>query len=165
MTPPECLREADVIDAIASHRWPERADDELRAHVGSCDVCADVAEVASAMRVDVDAALTEAVALPPAHLVWLRAQARARSAAAREAARPIAVMQALGLASAAGVISVAIGFVAYWVWARSAWLLTMPTIDPIGLDSMGFVIRGTLLAIGLWLVLAPVAVYLVASDD
>jgi hypothetical protein len=165
MTPPECLREADVIDAIASHRWPERADEELRAHVASCDVCADVAEVASAMRVDCDAALTEAVALPPAHLVWLRAQARARSAAAREAARPIAVMQALGLASAAGVISLAIGFVAYWVWARSEWLLTMPTIDPIGLDSMGFVIRGTLLAIGLWLVLAPVAVYLVACDD
>ena len=165
MTPPECLREADVIDAIASHRWPERAGDELRAHVASCEVCADVAEVASAMRVDFDAALTDAVALPPAHLVWLRAQARARSAAAREAARPIAVMQALGLASAAGVISLAIGFVAYWVWARSDWLLTMPAIDPIGLDSMGFAIRGTLLAIGLWLVLAPVAVYLVASDD
>jgi hypothetical protein len=109
--------------------------------------------------------LSEAVALPPAHLVWLRAQARARAAAAREAARPIAVMQALGLASAAGVISVAIGFVAYWVWARSEWLLAMPTIEPIGLDSMGFAIRGTLLAIGLWLVLAPVAVYLVASDD
>jgi hypothetical protein len=165
MTLPECLREADVLDAVASHRWPERADEELRAHVASCDVCADVAEVASAMRVDYDAALTEAVALPPAHLVWLRAQARARSAAAREAARPIAVMQALGLASAAGVISLAIGFVAYWVWARSEWLLAMPTIDPIGLDSMGFVIRGTLLAIGLWLVLAPVAVYLVACDD
>jgi hypothetical protein len=30
---------------------------------------------------------------------------------------------------------------------------------------MGVAIRGTLLAIGLWLVLAPVAVYLVASDD
>ena len=70
-----------------------------------------------------------------------------------------------GLASAAGVVSLAIGFVAYWVWARSEWLLAMPTIDPIGLDSMGFAIRGTLLAIGLWLVLAPVAVYLVASDD
>jgi len=164
MTPPECPREADVIDAIAAHRWPDRADHDLRAHVASCEVCADVAEVASAMTVGYDAALSE-VMLPPAHLVWLRAQGRARAAAAREAARPIAVMQALGLASAAGVMSLAIGFVAYWVWARSEWLLAMPTIDPIGLDSMGFAIRGTLLAIGLWLVLAPVAVYLVASDD
>jgi hypothetical protein len=165
MTPLDCTREADVIDAIAAHRWPERADEELRAHVARCEVCADVAEVASAMSVDYDAALTEAVVVPPADLVWLRAQARARSAAARAAARPIAVMQALGLASAAGVISLAIGFVAYWVWARSEWLLAMPTFEPIGLDSMGFAIRGTLLAIGLWLVLAPVAVYLVASED
>jgi hypothetical protein len=114
---------------------------------------------------DYDAALGETVVLPPAHLVWLRAQARARAAAARQAARPVAVMQALGLASAAGLGSLAIGFVAYWVWARSEWLLAMPTIDSIGLDSVGFAIRGTLLAIGLWLVLAPVAVYLVASDE
>ena len=164
MTPLECIREADVIDAIASRRWPERAGDELRAHVASCEVCADVADVAGAMNAEHDLAWTEAV-LPSAHVVWLRAQARARSAAARQAARPIAVMQALGLASAAGVISVLIGMVAYWVWARSEWLLAMPTLEPIGLESMGFAIRGTLLAIGLWLVLAPVAVYLVASDD
>jgi hypothetical protein len=165
MTPLECIREADVIDAIASRRWPERAGDELRAHVASCEVCADVAEVAGAMNAEHDVAWTEAAVLPPAHVVWLRAQARARSAAARQAARPIAVMQALGLASAAGVISVVIGLIAYWVWARSEWLLAMPTLEPIGVESMGFAIRGTLLAIGLWLVLAPVAVYLVASDD
>ena len=30
---------------------------------------------------------------------------------------------------------------------------------------MNLAIRGTLIAVGLWLVLAPVAVYLVASDD
>jgi hypothetical protein len=165
MTLRECLREADVIDAIAARRWPERVGEELRAHVAGCEVCADVAEVAAAMSVDYEAALSESVMLPPSHLVWLRAQARARAAAAREAARPIAVMQALGLASAAAVISLGIGLVAFWVWARSEWLLTMPSIDPIGLDSMGFAIRGTLLAIGLWLVLAPFAVYLVASDD
>jgi hypothetical protein len=41
----------------------------------------------------------------------------------------------------------------------------MPSLDVIGLDSMGFAIRGVLLAVGLWLILAPVAVYLVASDD
>jgi hypothetical protein len=164
MTPLECIREADVIDAVASRRWPDRADAELRAHVARCAVCADVAEVAAAIHTEHDVAWNEAV-LPPADMVWLRAQGRARSAAAREAARPIAVMQALGLASAAAVMSIAIGFVAYWVWARSEWLLAMPAIDPMGLESMGFAIRGTLLAIGLWLVLAPVAVYLVASDD
>ena len=29
----ECVHEADVLDAVASHRWPDRVDDELRMHV------------------------------------------------------------------------------------------------------------------------------------
>lgn len=165
MTPLECRREADVIDAITSKRWPERAGDELRAHVATCAICADVADVASALAEDHDVAFAQASRLPAAELVWFRAQARARADATRQAARPIAIMQALGLAGATGVISLLIGLIAYWVWERTGSLSALPTLEPIGLDSMGFAIRGVLLAIGLWLILAPVAVYLVASDD
>jgi hypothetical protein len=165
MTPFECPREVDVIDAITSCRWPERADAELRAHVAGCAVCADVAEVASVLREDHDAALAEAIHVPTADIVWFRAQARARAEATRQAARPIAIMQALGLAGATGVISLLIGVVAYWVWQRADWLVVAPTLEPLGFDSMGFAVRGVLLAVGLWLLLAPVAVYLVASDD
>lgn len=165
MTPLECRREADVIDAIASKRWPERVDQELRDHVAACAVCADVADVASALSVDHDVAFAEAWQLPSADLVWFRAQVRARAEATREAARPIAVMQALGLAGATGVISLLIGVVAYWVWQRADRLTALPSLEPLGLDSMGFAVRGVLLAVGLWLILAPVAVYLVASDD
>jgi hypothetical protein len=165
MTPLECAREADVIDAITSQRWPERVDAELREHVAQCAICADVAEVASALREDHDVAWIEAARVPPSDVVWFRAQARARTEAARQAARPIAIMQALGLAGATGVISLLIGVVAYWVWQRADWVAMLPASNPLSLDMMGFAIRGVLLAIGLWLVLAPVAVYLVASDD
>ena len=165
MTPLECCREADVIDAIASGRWPERASEELRAHVASCEICTDVADVASALGQDHHTAWAEAASLPTANIVWLRAQARARQEATRQAARPIAVMQALGFACAAGVVSSLIGAIAYWVWGRADWLQTLPAVALVGMDAMGFAIRGTLLAIGLWLVLAPVAVYLVAADD
>jgi hypothetical protein len=74
-------------------------------------------------------------------------------------------MQALGLAAATAVISFLIGVVAWWVWQRADSLAPLPTWQLVGLDTMGFAIRGVLLAIGLWLLLAPVAVYLVASDD
>jgi hypothetical protein len=81
-------------------------------------------------------------------------------------------MQALGFASAAGMISGLIGAVAWWVWSRTEWLTAgsewvtlLPTMPPVSLDTMGFAVRGVLLAIGLWLVLAPVAVYLAAADD
>jgi hypothetical protein len=165
MTPLECSREIEVVDAIASRRWPDRADAELRAHVEACAICADVADVARALAEEHDVAFSDAAKLPPAELVWFRAQARARADATRQAARPIAIMQALGLAGATGIISLLIGAVAYWVWQRTNWLTAMPSLDVIGLDSMGFAIRGVLLAVGLWLILAPVAVYLVASDD
>jgi hypothetical protein len=161
----DCAHEADVLDAIASERWPDRAGDELRAHVSHCDICADVVEVAAVLRADHDAAWTEASMVPTSHLVWFRAQARARAEAARQAARPIAVMQALGFAFAAAVISGLIGVVAFWVWTRTDWLTALPASAFVPPDSMGLAIRGILLAIGLWLVLAPVAVYLVASDD
>jgi hypothetical protein len=161
----DCEHEADVLDAIASHRWPDRVDDELRAHVHGCEICADVLEVAAALSAEHDAAWTETVTLPTSHVVWFRAQARARAEAARQAARPIAIMQALGFACAAAVISGLIGVVAYWVWARADWLTSLPAITFVPLDSMGLAVRGILLAIGLWLILAPVAVYLVASDD
>jgi hypothetical protein len=165
VTPLECRREIDVIDAITSRRWPDRTDDELRGHVASCAICADVAAVASTLRDDQDVALAETAHVPSADVVWFRAQARARADAARQAARPIAIMQALGLASATCVISLLIGVVAYWVWQRADWLLAWPTLEPLGFDSVGFAIRGVLLAVGLWLLLAPVAVYLVAADD
>ena len=165
MTPLECRREVDVIDAITSRRWPDRADAELRDHVATCAVCADVAEVAAALADDHDTALRESVRLPSADVVWFRAQARARAEASRQAARPIAIMQALGLAGATGVISVLIGLVAYWVWQRADWLTTAAVYPPIGVEVMGLAVRGVLLAVGLWLILAPVAVYLVASDD
>jgi hypothetical protein len=165
MTPFECPQELDVIDAITAERWPDRVSEDLRAHVAQCPICADVAEVASALHGERDVALAEAARLPSADVVWFRAQARARADASRQAARPIAIMQALGLASAAGVISLLIGVVAYWVWQRADWLQSLPSPNPSGLDVMGLAVRGVLLAVGLWLVLAPVAVYLVASDD
>ena len=165
MTPLECCREADVLDAITSHRWPDRVSEELRAHVSTCAICADVAEVASAIRDDQAIALDQATQLPPAAVVWFRAQARARAEASRQAARPIAVMQAIGLAGATAVLSMLIGAVAYWVWQRAHWLTSFPTLEPMSTDAMGVAVRGILLAVGLWLILAPVAVYLVASDD
>ena len=161
----ECPREPDVVDAIASRRWPDRADAELRDHVRACAICADLATVATAIGSEQEVSWSEAVALPPAHVVWLRAQARARAEAARRAARPIAVMQALGFATAAALMSIFIGAAAWWVWSRTDLLAVLPTISPDGVNAMGLAVRGVLLAIGLWLVLAPVAVYLAAVDE
>lgn len=165
MSPYDCGHEVEVIDAIASCRWPDKADPALRAHVAACEICADVAAVASACHAAQEAATAEAPPLPSAQIVWFRAQARARAELARQAGRPIVIMQALGFAGAAAVISALIGVVAFWVWTRADLLVALPAPTTAGVEAMGFAIRGTLLAIGLWLILAPFAVYLAASDD
>jgi hypothetical protein len=165
VTAVECPREADVLEAAAAQRWPDRVDEVLRAHVAQCQACADVALIAPLFAAERETAWQDAAMVPPPEVVWFRAQARARAEAARQAARPVAIMQALGLASATAVISVLIGAIAWWVWTRTEWLHTLPEFPLVPVDAMHVAIRGTLLAIALWLLLAPVAVYLVAADD
>jgi hypothetical protein len=158
----DCVREADVLDAIASRRWPDRAGGDLVAHVAECAVCSDVACVAAAVDGESEVARAEAAAVPPATVVWIRAEARARADAARQAARPIAVMQTLGALCVVLAVALVAGVGGWWLWTnRDA--LGPPDILP--LDAIGFVVRGTLVALGVWLVLASIAVYLVAADD
>lgn len=159
---PHCAREYDVIDAITSRRWPERADAELRAHVARCEICADVAEVAGALAHERDIAAEEAVDLPSAQVVWFRAQMRARAEAARRASLPMAWMQALSAACLAGVVATVLGSAAWWLQ------LTPPDIATwrgyvTGLSLSSTAVQGALIMLGA-LVLAPITVYLVSAD-
>jgi hypothetical protein len=169
----ECPREADVLDAIASRRWPARADDELRAHVGTCASCADLAVALDALLSEREVSWSESVALPSADAVWFRAQARARLEATKTASRPIGLMQVVSLAVVAVLIIVAVIIAAsradtFWnaestsFWSQLAWPSSL-TVDADG--TAGLVLRGALLAAALWLVLVPVAVSLVALED
>ncbi len=99
----ECDREDDVLDALAAERWPERCDEDLRTHVNACAVCADLAEVAAALLDDREAAWREA-RVPPAGVVWWRAQLRAREEAARAAGRPLAFIQGVAASVAVWLI-------------------------------------------------------------
>ena len=164
----ECRCEQDVIDAIASGRWPDRADAELLEHVAACAICADVAEVVAALNNGQDESWTEAAVLPPAEIVWYRAQMRARADATRLVGRPIAIVLALGIACALGVIAGVGGTVLPWLQSSVAWFAALAphlTPAPGGLDVFGLALRGVVLAVAIWLVLAPVAVYLAAADE
>lgn len=96
----DCAYESDVIDALASRRWPARAGDALRAHVSACASCRDLAAVADALMSEGELAQDQS-RVPPAASVWHRAQLRAREEAVRAAARPIGFAQ--GMAFAFGI--------------------------------------------------------------
>src|SRR6185503_1416523 len=98
----ECPFEADVLSAVYTNRWPERAEPELQAHVAQCAICADIVAVAPLFEEDYEFARRSAQ-VPDSGLVWWRAQMRARTEAERAAVRPITVAQAVGFAATLGV--------------------------------------------------------------
>jgi hypothetical protein len=159
MTIIECPRESDVLDAIDSKRWPHRVSRELADHVTTCEICSDVLAVATAMREDQKATWQEA-GIPSSGQVWWRAEMRARQEAIRAASRPITVAYSVA-AFAALVLVVAAGWFAWptvhgfatSIASSQAPSLTSPLTLPL------------LVAFGALLVIAPVAVYLVLSDE
>jgi hypothetical protein len=110
---PACDREVELLELIGTGVWPDRADDDLRAHVERCEYCSELATVVLALsRAPAPAAPSR---IPDARLVWHRAQMQARAESARRAARPVVYAQiAMG----------AIVLVLVILWTDSSWLLS-----------------------------------------
>lgn len=147
-----CDREQDVLAAVLG----SGLSDELRAHTATCVICRDVVRVASLVHEEFDRTQLHA-SVPTAEIVWWRAQMRARQEAARTAARPIVFTQALALAALIGLLVSFLGRLSLgmstWRWTE---LATLPAEIPV---------LPVALALGAWLVLAPVALYLAFSRD
>ena len=164
-----CIREDDVLDALTSARWPERADEELRQHVATCHICADIIAVARPILADADVPGPEP-RIPSSAVMWWRAQMRARQEAVREAARPITVAQAVGAVCLIVLLAATAVMVMPWIFELIPGL-------PDGFspgDSNGDVRSGVLsggwllpaLMAGVWLLLAPLAIYFaIAAED
>ena len=165
----ECDREQDVLDALSVGRWPDRCDAELRAHVTSCPLCTDLADVATALLDDRDSAWREA-RVPPSGVVWWRAQLRAREEAARAAGRPLAFIQGVAASLAVWLVVALLRAVpSEYLLAWRGWIVaaipqvtfTMP--DMAGLTAA--VPLSVLLILGAWLLLAPIAIYFAVADE
>lgn len=169
MNPVECQFEPDVLTAVLQSRWPDRVDDQLRAHVASCAICSDVVAVAGAL----DGALEEMRAsaeLPDASRVWYRAQLRARREAVAAAGRPITAVQLIAFACAVGLLGACFG--ATSTWFQSA--LKRTASNAAKFDMTAFLAAAStlfaehgVLVIGLMAIifLVPTAVYVALGRD
>jgi hypothetical protein len=172
MTLLECRREQDILDALASRRWPDRCDRELREHVAACAFCADLVTVAAAL-LDGEESGSASGEVPPASLVWWRAQLRAREEAARAAVRPIRIVQrvALGCAGVLSIVALAslLPLLASSAASGAARVMSaIPSIDrasarDVALASLAG--RGVQLGAAASLVLGPVVIYLAFSRE
>jgi len=149
MTP--CRYEADVLASVTSGSW-DHAPDELKAHVTTCRACSDLALVSQLLKSDHAAMVAEAN-VPSAGQVWWRAQMRARAEAAEAAARPLFVAQAVACAAVVGVLVALVT----WLWPAGGWHVVSTPPSELSLT--------TWVAIGAWVVIAPIALYLVFARD
>jgi hypothetical protein len=149
MTP--CRYEADVLAAVADGSW-DHAPEALKTHVTTCRTCSDLALVSQLLKTDHAAMVAEAN-VPSAGQVWWRAQVRARAEAAEAAARPLFVAQALACAAVVGLLVALVT----WLWPAGGWHFVATAPSELSLT--------TWVAIGAWVVIAPVALYLVFARD
>jgi hypothetical protein len=159
MTEVECPREHELLETIAAGRWPDATDATLMAHVPSCTVCSEMVLVAGALRGNYDH-VCAAAHVPPAGLVWWRAQLRARREIAGTAARPITYAHALTGAVAAGLFFTLGGLLWPWLRASLDWIDAASRLADVGRLWVPFA-----LAVGAWLILAPVVLFLVLSEE
>jgi hypothetical protein len=169
---PECAHEAQLVETIVAGRWPNGCDPALAAHADSCRVCAEVLTVALALReAEVGARSEAGLRLPSAGLVWWRATIRARAEASRAAERPISVVQGIAGACAVGLACGVVGS----AWRSLEWFRhlgdVISDLEPNRLDiasASALILQHALplvLGLGACLLIAPLALYLVLSDD
>jgi hypothetical protein len=150
-----CPREQEVFEIVSCERWPDRCPDDLRTHIASCPVCADVLEVASALHQEHQMPIDAQI--PSAGLVWWRAELRVRQEALRSASRPITIVEGFGAAAAIGVAAAFLSRA--WPWLKT--VLTLPDFTALSATQLALVIAVTLAV----LIIAPLAMYFVLSDE
>lgn len=158
----ECPHEADVIDALTTTQWPEQCSDELQSHVAACDCCRTlVAAITPLGEAWLD---TRAAAqVPGSGMVWWRAQMRARREAARAAARPMTVVQAIAALAGLALLVATLAVLSPWVVASlsSAASLVFGALPDVGGVARNWAVAA---AIAL-LAMTSLAVYLVMAED
>lgn len=150
-----CEHEADVAAAVTREQV-EALDPVLRTHVSECAVCREVADIAGALRA-LEAETTGAADIPGAGQVWWRARMRARADAQRIAARPVLFAQAIAAASVLGILAAVVSF--NWEHLQTA---ASAIRQPLSVPELSLT---TWLAIGMWMILAPVVIYFAVARE
>jgi hypothetical protein len=98
-----CSRLDEIRQAMIDGHWPQASPPDLRAHAATCSRCAQ--EILLTQHLQLARAEAVASANPGTpSLLWLRAQARRRTAALERAGRPLAAAQIFALVLVAATI-------------------------------------------------------------
>lgn len=165
----ECAHESHVVNAVLSGAWPDRCDEALTTHASQCEICGEVAAIATMIR-DASEHERRDVHVPVAGQVWWRAAVRARLEASHAATQPMTWLHGITAAIVIGVMLAAIGM----AWpsiasgADSVKSVGISLVTSDAIVALAGPLRQSLtialVAVAL-LVIAPLALYFALSDD
>ena len=161
-----CPHEVEVVAALVERRY---ASEALVEHAEACDVCREVIMVTRLMVDDRD--LRRVARVPAAGQVWWRAAVRARLEAVHAAARPLTWLHGVAGAAACGLLIAMLGM--SWPFVRDTitWLVYLALIESAVTEAATRVAAALpqtmaiVLVACACLVLAPLALFFVLSDD
>lgn len=136
-----CPHEPELKAMLNAGHWPQAAPAELRSHVAACRACSNLALLTSAFRAE-RAAASASVQLPPAGLLWWRAQLRRRNQAMERINRPILGAQLFALVTACFAT---FGFLFFVRHSLSQWLAGLTDPNAAHASSLSSLFSPTLL--------------------
>ena len=166
----ECAREPEVVSASRVIGWQERCSDELRNHVGGCEICRDLASVIEILREDHALAVRD-MQLPLAGQVWWRAAVRARAEASNAAVRPLTWVHGIAAACVIGLIAGTVRYAWPLVSDSREWVSAIAfRFDPARTMAADLVVAAQarlplVVAVIASLILMPVALYFALRDE
>jgi hypothetical protein len=165
-----CVHEQDVVDAVLSRRW-DVANETLTQHAAGCEICSDVVAVSRLLAADLDRARYD-VRVPAAGQIWWRSAVRARLEGAHAAARPLNWLHGIATACALGLTVAGVGML--WPSLREmvSWLAARTLVVDASVADVATLVIAALqrslplaFVVAACVVLAPVALYFVLTDD
>ncbi len=169
MKPVECDFEPEVLAAVLQGRWPERAGDEMRAHVAACAICSDVAAIAGVID-DAREQTSACAVIPDSGRVWWLAQLRARREAVEAANRPMTAAQVIAFVCVVAVFATCIRAASTWFQSVPGRIASAaPTLDMGAWLAPAATLLGEhaalTLAMAAMLLLVPAAAFLAMGRD
>lgn len=167
----ECAHENELLTALQASHWPDACDDALRSHVAGCRSCTELVDLSLAL-LDDHRALVQEANVPSSAIVWWRAQMRSRREAAERATQPITIVQGLALACAAGLLVAAAGYFSptfrraiQWTMSAVSSFEGLPIPLPTAETLANPMIAGGIAAIGIAVIVAPIALYFALHEE
>ena len=130
-----CPHENELTAALRHGTWPYACGGDLRAHVEACQECSDLVLITQTLQKMHAEAASRAV-VPPAGLLWWKAQLQLRNAALERMNRPVVLTGKIALGSTLGAaITLAIlNAKDLSGWLR--WIAALPSSNAFHLNNL-----------------------------